>query len=83
MSDRVLSSYMEERNPEGPYWSIEAERSASGEPTVLFTIHFRGFDDTLADDQMTVVVHDVHEFLAPINQWLRDVHGLKCGGGDL
>ena len=70
MPNRNLSTYVETRHDEGPYWLIEADRSASGEPTVLFTIKYRSYDGPLKSRETTIVVENAAEFLAPINAWL-------------
>ena len=72
MSNRTLVHYEEERNPEGPYWTLEIQRSSAGQPGLLFTIRSEMFDRRLAklDREMTIVVNDGSALLAPVLEWL-------------
>jgi hypothetical protein len=71
MADRTLSTFEEPRNEFGPRWTITADRSASGQPGVLFTIrHEPNQEGAYPVEEMTVVVADANEFLAPVLEWL-------------
>lgn len=73
MADRNLVHYEESRNEYGPYWTLDIERSAAGQPRLLFTIKSRMFDDERYPElrnQMTIVVEDGNELLAPVLEWL-------------
>ena len=72
MADRKLVTLQEERNPEGPYWTLEVQRSAAGVPGLLVTISREMFDpgyDRL-NQELTFVVEDGWELVSPIIQWL-------------
>lgn len=71
MADRTILKYTEDRLPEGPYWTLNVERSASGKPDVLVTIRHESFDGTLEPREMTVVVKDADQNLAPIVEWAK------------
>lgn len=77
MSDRTLVRYLEPRNDEGPYWTLTIERSAAGQPALLFTIKTQTFSDAhrhieSLNHEMTIVVEDGNELLAPVLEWLND-----------
>lgn len=79
MSDRTLVHYLEPRNDEGPYWSLTIERSAAGQPGLFFTIKTQTFSDAdrhiaSLNHEMTIVVEDGNELLAPVLEWLNDAH---------
>lgn len=69
MADRTILKYTEDRLPEGPYWTLNVERSASGRPDVLVTIRHESFDGTMEPREMTVVLADADVFLEPIVAW--------------
>lgn len=69
MADRRLAVYEEERRPEGPHWTLEFERAASGPPTVFVTTRFRSVDGTLPEVEQTVVVRDFPTVVAPVLAW--------------
>ena len=75
MADRNLVHYEEERNSEGPYWTLDIERSAAGQPGLLFTIESKAFSESdrhieALNRQMTIVVRDGNALLAPVLEWL-------------
>lgn len=70
MSDRTLVEYQEERNEEGPYWRLEIQRSAAGQPGLLFTISYESFDGSLDPAELTILVDDGNTLLAPVLEWL-------------
>lgn len=73
MADRNLVHYEESRNEHGPHWTLDIERSAAGQPALLFTIKTRAHDDERYPElrnQMTIVVEDGNELLAPVLEWL-------------
>lgn len=74
MANRKLISYTEDRLPHGPFWILEVDRSASGEPTLLITIKERQYDRNYAhlDREMTIVVGNADEVLAPAMEWLAE-----------
>lgn len=69
VSDRTLIKYTEERLPNGPYWTLNVERSASGKPDVLVTIRHESYDGTLEPREMTVVVNDADRIFQVIADW--------------
>lgn len=71
MSDRTLVDYKEDRLPDGPHWGLEIQRSANGQPGLLFTITYDSFDGTLPHREMTIVVKDGNALLAPVIEWLK------------
>ena len=71
MADRNLVKYEEERNPEGPYWSLEIDRSSAGQPGLLFSIKHQMFGKEEVAEQ-TVFVKDGNALLAPVLKWLKD-----------
>lgn len=72
MADRTLVHYEEERHPEGPYWTLDIDRSAAGQPGLLLTIGMKMFDSNHQhlDREMTIVVEDGNALLAPVLEWL-------------
>lgn len=74
MGDRRIVTYEEPRNEFGPYWTLEIERSSSGDPTLLVTIRSKMFSslDSRFNREMTIVVEDADEVLAPALSWARD-----------
>jgi hypothetical protein len=77
MANRVLVTYEEERLPEGAHWTLEIQRSAAGQPGLLFTIKTETFseDDRHIESlnrELTIVVTDGNALLAPVLEWLND-----------
>lgn len=76
MSNRTLVTYEEKRLPEGPYWTLEVQRSAAGQPGILFTIRQEAFGDAYIPggwnkrEEMTIFVEDANEIIGPIQNWL-------------
>ncbi len=73
MSNRTLVEYLEPRNEFGPYWTLEVQRSAAGQPGLLFTITGKMYDEEKHPEltqQLTVVVKDGWEIVNPILEWL-------------
>ena len=71
MSDRNLVTYEEPRNPTGPYWTLKIDRSAAGQPGLLLTIETNWFDgNPRGHNEMTIVVENGNELLAPVLEWL-------------
>lgn len=69
VADRTILQYTEDRLAEGPYWTLNVERSASGKPDVLVTIRHESFDGTMEPEEMTVVVKDADKVFGPIVDW--------------
>lgn len=69
MADRTILKYTEERLAEGPYWTLNVERSASGKPDVLVTVRHESFDGTMDPREMTVVVKDADKVFGGIVAW--------------
>lgn len=71
MADRTILDYEELRLEYGPHWSLNIERSSSGEPTILMTITHMAHDGkAYPTEQMTIVVEDAPTVLAPLIKWL-------------
>lgn len=72
MANRILVAYEEERNEDGPHWTLEVQRSAVGQPGLLFTIREKMHDPRYAhlNREMTVVVSDGWAVVEPIIDWL-------------
>lgn len=68
MADRTLVQYLEKRNEDGPYWTLEIQRSASGAPTLIFKIESRSFDGSNREEK-TIVVEDADKVLGPAIDW--------------
>lgn len=77
MADRNLVTYLESRNPEGPYWRLKIDRSAGGQPGLMFTISTEMFDPHYArlNEELTIFVEDGNEVLAPVIAWLEAGNG--------
>lgn len=76
MADRNLVHYEEERNPEGPYWTLDIDRSAAGQPGLFFTIESKTFSEAdrhieSLNQRMTIVVKDGDALLRPVLEWLQ------------
>jgi hypothetical protein len=71
VADRTILKYTEDRLPEGPYWTLNIERSASGKPDVLVTIRHESFDGTLEPREMTVVVKDADLVFDNVVWWAK------------
>jgi hypothetical protein len=69
MSSRTLVTYEEPRNPEGPFWTLEVQRSASGLPTLLLTIKSKSIDGD-REEETTIIVENADEVLAPAMDYL-------------
>lgn len=69
VSNRTIATYTEERLPNGPYWTLKVERSASGRPDALLTIRHESFDGTMEPREMMILVADADFILAPIVEW--------------
>lgn len=74
LSDRNLVTYMEPRLEGGPYWRLKIDRSANGQPGLLFTITYDSVDGTLDAQEMTVIVEDGFSVLKPVLDWLGGTH---------
>lgn len=75
MSDRTLALYEEPRDKEDHtrYW-LSVERSAAGQPALVFTITY--IDDYANEGgELTVVVEDGNKFLSPVIDWLDEGWG--------
>lgn len=74
MGDRNLSSALESRNPEGPFWTLEIDRSSKGAPALFFTIRHEPLTPgAYPTQEMSVVVDDGVALLRPVNEWLAGV----------
>lgn len=74
MSDRNLVRYVEKRNPEGPYWRLNIDRSTGGQPGILLTISMDMFDPKYShlNQEMTIFVDDGNAVLKPVLDWLNN-----------
>lgn len=75
MADRTLVLYEEERNEFGPYWRLRIDRSAAGQPGLLFTISTEMYDAERypnLSQELTIVVKDGNALLAPVIEWLNN-----------
>lgn len=73
MSNRNLAHYEEPRNEHGDrHWTLDIDHSAVGRPGLLLTIRSTMLDRSRShlDREMTVVVDDGNELLAPVLEWL-------------
>lgn len=70
MSKRTLVAYEEERDANGPRWTLSIDRSAEGAPGLVFTIQYASSDETKAQMETTVVVKNGRALLAPVVEWL-------------
>lgn len=75
MADRNIVTYEEDRNDDGPHWTLEIDRSAAGQPGLFFTIktEMHSARDKMIEPlnrELTVVAKDGVALLAPVLQWL-------------
>jgi hypothetical protein len=76
MADRNLVTYTEERTWDGPYFTLEIDRSSAGVPSLMFTIRHQEYDKTGKKPEsksLSVVVRDGDELLGPVVAWLDGV----------
>lgn len=69
MADRLLARHEEPHAWDAPTSVIEIDRSASGQPGLLFTTKYIETDGTTSEQ--TVTVRDGVSFLAPVVRWLK------------
>lgn len=67
MAARTLSTYTEHAG--GMTFTLNVERSAAGQPGLIFAVEARNADGTAFVDTC-VLVDDGNEFLAPVLEWL-------------
>jgi len=77
MGDRRVVIYEEERSDDGPHWTLEIERSSSGNPDGLITIRTEAHDPAMRhirsmNHELTIVVRDIDHILQPIIDWAID-----------
>lgn len=75
MADRNLVHYEEPRLEHGPYWTLDIDRSANGQPGLLLTIKCGTYDERYRhiealNQEMTIIVEDGNALLAPVLAWL-------------
>lgn len=72
MSNRTLVTYEESRLWDGPYWTLEIQRSAAGRPGILITIREEPYNEALEPREMTISVKDANDIIRPIKRWLEE-----------
>lgn len=71
MSNRNLVTYLEKDLSDDPSAvTLEVERSASGQPCLLFTIKYEN-KHASEEREMTIVVEDADQILEPALAWAR------------
>ena len=73
MTDRTLTTYDEVLAPQiGQTYTARIDRSAAGQPGIFFIIEISDSKTGEFLHENCVVIPDGREFLAPVNEWLRD-----------